>query len=308
MPNCESTAQSFEAPENAPSTIALGIATHRRPRILLETLEHLRLQTRVPDKTIVAYVDSGDIANAAERYPEVHFIQAQAGICRQRNTIVEAALDSCLLIFIDDDFYLEPTYLEVTEAVFAANPAVVAATGTVLADGIHNAGLELAEAKAILAKFTRAASRQTPKPVFNAYGCNMSFRIAAIAANNIRFDERLPLYGWFEDVDFCRQLAPHGAIVKISNAYGVHLGAKTGRTSGVRLGYSQVSNPIYLARKRTLSWPNAITKVAKRLLKNLGRSLVPESYIDRRGRLRGNLLAFRELASGTLDPGRITDL
>ena len=41
-----------------------------------------------------------------------------------------------------------------------------------------------------------------------------------------RFDENLPLYGWLEDVDFCRQLARYGRIVKNIRLIGVHLGSK----------------------------------------------------------------------------------
>jgi GT2 family glycosyltransferase len=296
-----------EANASPPTRLVLGIATHRRPQILLGTLEHLRLQSRAPDRTIVSYGAPEDIADAPERFPAIDFIQSEAGTCKQRNAIIDAAADCSLLVFIDDDFYLEPTYLEATESAFADNPGVVAATGFVLADGIHGAGLDSAEATSILAKVT-PASHQSLKPLFNAYGCNMSFRMAAVVEHAVRFDERLPMYGWFEDVDFCRQLAPHGAIVRISNACGVHLGAKTGRTSGVRLGYSQVANPIYLARKGTLTWLDGVRRIIPLLLKNLLRSNLPEPYIDRRGRLRGNLIALRELAFGSSDPSRINEL
>ncbi len=296
-----------EANESPPTRLVLGIATHRRPQILLGTLEHLKLQSRAPDRTIVSYVVPEDIADTPERFPAIEFIQSEAGSCRQRNAIIDAAAGCSLLVFIDDDFYLEPNYLEATETAFADNPGVVAATGAVLADGIHGAGLHPAEAMSILAKVTPAA-HQLLKPVFNAYGCNMSFRMAAILEHAVRFDERLPMYGWFEDVDFCRQLAPYGATVRISNACGVHLGAKTGRTSGVRLGYSQVANPIYLARKGTLTWLDALWRIAQRVLKNLTKSLSPEPYVDRRGRLRGNFLALRALTSGSLDPRRINNL
>ena len=43
--------------------------------------------------------------------------------------------------------------------------------------------------------------------------------------------------------------ADNGKVVKIDAAFGVHLGTKLGRNSGLRLGYSQIANPLYLARK-----------------------------------------------------------
>jgi GT2 family glycosyltransferase len=136
----------------------------------------------------------------------------------------------------------------------------------------------------------------------------MSIRLATVREHGIRFDELLPLYGWYEDVDFSRQLAPFGSIVRISTACGVHLGIKSGRTSGLRLGYSQIANPIYLARKGSVSWPFALASLLSRSAKNMLRSLAPESYVDRRGRLMGNFVACKELVTGRLCPSKITAL
>ena len=72
------------------------------------------------------------------------------------------------------------------------------------------------------------------------------------SGEGVRFDENLPLYGWAEDVDFCRQLATYGRIVENARTTGVHLGSNSGRTSGVCFGYSQIANPLYLWRKGTL--------------------------------------------------------
>src|SRR5690606_30638203 len=82
------------------------------------------------------------------------------------------------------------------------------------------------------------------------YGCNMAFRRSAI--EGVRFDERLPLYGWLEDVDFSAQAGRKGVLLKSETLVGVHLGVKGGRTSGVRFGYSQIVNPVYLLGKKTI--------------------------------------------------------
>jgi hypothetical protein len=65
------------------------------------------------------------------------------------------------LLFIDDDFYLDPHYLEITERLFVENPEVVASTGRVLADDVKGPGLTVAQAKSIVAGNTgaRACSR-----------------------------------------------------------------------------------------------------------------------------------------------------
>ena len=77
----------------------------------------------------------------------------------------------------------------------------------------------------------------------------MIVRTAPVLAHGLRFDENLPLYGWLEDIDFARSIAPYGRVVKSMLLRGVHLGVKRGRTSGVKLGYSQIANPLYMLEK-----------------------------------------------------------
>ena len=303
-----STITGMNPPETSRLMITVGIATRGRPRILMNTIADLAQQQRTPDEIIVCYSEAEDVAEARARYPGVRFIQCEAGSSRQRNFIIQAAASCDVLVFLDDDFYLEPGYLRITEDLFLNHPSISVSTGKILADGINGPGISFAEAKSIIEKSVEKRHPAGFRTAFNAYGCNMSFRMNTIRQHNVRFDEALPLYGWFEDVDFCRQLAPHGRIVEISNALGVHLGAKSGRTSGLRLGYSQVANPIYLANKGTFTWPRAVQSIFTRCMKNLTRSISPEPYVDRRGRLRGNVLAFRHLFFGSLDPRRITEL
>jgi hypothetical protein len=46
----------------------------------------------------------------------------------------------------------------------------------------------------------------------------------------------------------------------------------------------------------------------RNLVANFARSIYPEPWIDRRGRLKGNLLALKDLVVGDLSPGRIVNL
>ncbi len=104
-----------------------------------------------------------------------------------------------------------------------------------------------------------------------------------------------------EDVDFCRRLAQFGRVVKDPALLGVHLGVKAGRTSGDRFGYSQIVNPVYLWRKGTLRWDRALGQMARNLAANLAGALKPEPWIDRRGRIRGNLKGLFDLSLGRLN-------
>jgi GT2 family glycosyltransferase len=290
------------------TNLVLGIATHGRPAILAQTIAFLAKQERQPDKILVAYAEPADVSDAPDRFPYVTFIQAELGLTRQRNAILSLARDCDILLFIDDDFYLDPHYLRITERFFMAHPDVVASTGTVLADDVKGPGLTVEQAKLILAGDTGAHCEQRISPRYFAYGCNMCLRMAPIREHALRFDETLPLYGWYEDWDFSRQLAQYGSIFHISNACGVHLSIKIGRTTGVRMGYAQVANPIYLARKGTFPRSLVFQFIVGPCLKNLVRSLRPEAHVDRLGRFCGNLAAFRDLLTGTLSPTQITNL
>ena len=83
---------------------------------------------------------------------------------------------------------------------------------------------------------------------------------------------------------------------------------KVGRTPGLRLGYSQIANPAYLVGKGTMRIGHALGLVTRNVAMNLIRSVSPEPYIDRRGRLRGNMLALRQIVRGRADPRQVREL
>ena len=181
-------------------------------------------------------------------------------------------------------------------------------TGRLLADGIKSSGIPLARAMALVSDYDRLPKleRVNLRPRSGLYGCNMAFRAGVIGAE--RFDERLPFYGWQEDVDFSFRLSRSGPIGLTDAFAGVHRGAKGGRVSGVRFGYSQVANILYLCRKRTMGWPFGMRLMWHNILANHARVLWPEPWADRRGRVAGNWLAFADLLRGRLDPMRVVEL
>jgi len=288
--------------------IAIGIATRGRAPILGEVLAELRRQTRKPDRTLVCHVGPEDIADLPTRFPEVQFLAAPAGLPRQRNAILDASDDCDAVLFLDDDFLPAPDYLTVTEAVFDRRRDVVVTTGTVLADGAKGPGIGVEEGRAILARDTAPPDPLRTAPHFNGYGCNMALLLSPMRKHGLRFDENLPLYGWYEDLDLTRRLGKHGAIVRLAGARGVHLGTKAGRVAGTRLGYSQVANAVYLARKGVYPWNRALRSAARNTAMNALRSLKPEPWVDRAGRLRGNLIALSDLLRGRMHPMRVMDL
>ncbi|MGA7807102.1 glycosyltransferase family 2 protein [Bradyrhizobium sp.] len=291
--------------------IAVGIATGGRREVLSRTIDLLAHQTRSPDLLVICPIHATDVdTSSLEKFPApAQVVSAPIGLPAQRNRILSAVAGSDVIVFFDDDFFAQDSYLANVEALFATHSDVAGATGFLLADGAHGPGLTIKQGLDIL----RSDGRADPKnaaltDMEGTYGCNMSFRLEPIRRSNLQFDEHLPLYAWQEDIDFSMRLQPHGRIVKSEALRGVHLGIKAGRTSGVRLGYSQIANPIYLLRKGTMSWKHARKLMGRNVLANLARSLRPEPWVDRKGRLKGNLLAFVDLAVGRISPQRILQL
>ncbi len=285
----------------------IGIATRGRPAILAETIAELSRQTRAPDAILVAHVSAEDIGDLPERRPDIRFLTAPPGLPSQRNAILDAT-GADVLLFLDDDFLPAPAYLEVLADVLQRHQECVVATGTVIADGAKGPGLSFAEARALIAADQPPEDPLAVTPHFNGYGCNMAVRMETVRRSGLRVDERLPLYAWYEDIDFTRALGRYGTILRLAGARGVHLGVKQARSPGRRLGYSQVVNPVYLARKGTFPWRHAIPSVARHVLINALRSLAPEPYVDRFGRLRGNLRGVLDLMLGRADPRRALEL
>lgn len=285
--------------------IVIGIATAGRRNVLSETLAHLTRQSRLPDAILVCPAEPADFDEEAAGRLSVAIgrVEGRRGSCGQRNAILETAGDADLVVFLDDDYMPAHGFLAEAEALFESRPDVVSATGTVLADGIHGPGIGADEALRILA--ADAGEARATWPVYNAYGCNMLVRMAAVRAAGARFDENLPLYGWQEDVDFCRQLAPYGEIVHSTALRGVHLGSKRGRTSGLRFGYSQIANPIYLWRKGSMAPRKALRLMVGNVAANMLGSLREQEFVDRRGRLKGNGIALIDLMRARLNPQRI---
>ena len=289
--------------------LVLAITSTGRREILSETLRALALQTRRPDLIVlsVASEEDFDAALVQNLVASSVVVSGPKGGCAQRNRVLEMLRPDDIVMMTDDDFLMAPDYLEQAMRLFAARPDMVMATGKVLADGICGPGYDHAEGRRHLGS-ARGDSTAAVQPAYNAYGCNMAIRAYPELQNKLRYDERLPLYGWLEDVDFSRRLAAYGQIIRSPALVGVHLGTKTGRQSGLRLGYSQIANPLYLIGKGSIDRRLAFRLMARNVAANVLHAARPEPWVDRRGRLKGNLLAVFELIRGRLAPERVLEL
>ena len=289
--------------------VAVIVASLGRPDALSALMVDLRMQTQKPDRIILSVPSTSDLPADLVSFPEVETILAPRGSCVQRNVALDRlGMSSDIVVFIDDDYVPSRFAIERIADFFAANPDIAGATGHLLADGANGPGIDLEDARAMLAVYD---GKPAPSPVVfrelhGLYGCNMAFRTKHLGS--VRFDERLPLYGWQEDIDFSAQVRSHGPVVKTFAFAGVHRGIKAGRSAGIRVGYSQVVNPVYLVRKGTMRPRYALKIVARNVCANCFRSFRPEPWVDRLGRGCGNWLGLVGVAFGRITPERLQSL
>jgi GT2 family glycosyltransferase len=288
--------------------IAVIIASTGRPVEAARWVEHCAAQTLPPVELIYSLARPMDLP-ADFTSPHAQVIIGRGGLTTQRNTGMAAlSSDPDIIVFFDDDYVPSRYCFEGIAKSFSDNRELVATSGVLLSDGINSAGVPYEDARRMIGDFDRDHYWPIPayRPLDGAYGCNMAFRATAIAGE--RFDERLPLYGWQEDVDFSRRVARRGQMATSNLFTGVHQGTKGGRTSGRKLGYSQVANIVYLMRKGTMPAGKGLRLVMGNMLANHGKVLRPEPWIDRKGRSLGNWQALRDCLIGKVSPERILEM
>lgn len=296
------------------------IATKGRSKETYTLLEYLARQTETATHLVIVGSEEKDI-EGLQQHPLVITAQAtillaQAGLTIQRNAGLDAllprvtALDSrdWFVTFFDDDYRPASNWLECAAQAFSQHPSTMGLTGNVLADGVNSEfGISEDDAAAYLSGSKPAQSHWSTAPyakkVRSLYGCNMAYR--GTVAAGLRFDEELPMYGWQEDADYSGRARRFGSLLHEPSCRGVHLGVSAGRTSGVRFGYSQISNPIFLVRKGSMGWPKALKLISKNCIANITKTLLRVPIKDFPGRLKGNYLACVHLLSGKLHPQNI---
>jgi hypothetical protein len=264
-------------------------------------------QTVQPASIILSLGEEGSALPETEALPRVSCIVGARGSSIQRNTAIPFVRTRYTL-FLDDDVELATDYIEQMERLFAADPTIVGASGGVAADGAPaRVPIDRRVAARAIREYT--GSRDCV-PFKDVYGCNMFVRSDVLQVE--RFDERLPLYGWLEDLDFSLRLKKHGRIVRHRGALVAHLATRSGRTSDLRYGYTKIANPWYLWRKKVLSsLPEVIVRYwVKTTLANLLRAFLSNGPpgVDYRKRLIGNLMAYRDLTLFRLDPQNILNI
>ncbi|MFC6256541.1 glycosyltransferase family 2 protein, partial [Kocuria oceani] len=144
-------------------------------------------------------------------------------------------------------------YIETAISALDSNPEAVGVTGSLILDGASRGyPVSFGEARSALKSSWREHASLQVVDVPSLYGCNFAVRYSAAAS--LLFDDQLPLYSWLEDLDYSRRLAHRGRLVRCDQCVAVHHGsASGGRTQHVRFGYSQITNPVHLWKKGSIS-------------------------------------------------------
>jgi GT2 family glycosyltransferase len=288
--------------------VCILIATTGRAAMLRQVAPHWLGQSRPADAIVISAASPADVEGLSDIAPGIEVVFGPKGLPAQRNTAMRAVAGRCdVASFFDDDLIPSGRYLERLEALFSQHPDLMGVSGALVDDGVTRGGLEFQEGVAKVAA-ADAALPPLDSPmhdISHMYGCNMAARMPF--ALDVGFDERLPLYAWQEDRDFSKRLHAHGRVVRTAALTGVHLGTTAGRSPGKRLGYAQVANPWYFLSKGTMRPLEAASLVGRNMAANLLKSPFPEPWVDRFGRLRGNLTAVGDILAGRCAPERMLD-
>ncbi|MFV0633107.1 glycosyltransferase [Demequina sp.] len=283
------------------------IASVGRPGLLADVMTDLDAQDHPFARKVISVPDHASLPPDLKDWTSV---VGTRGAAAQRNAGIEAiAGEVDVLFFFDDDAVVRSDYISQSLAVFERHPCAVALTGRVLLDGAAHSAGEVSRERALA-----ALAHSTTEPLTGAtvrgrtlYGCNFAFRHDRVP--DIRFDDRLPLYSWLEDHDLARRLMHHGHLLSAHDCVVVHRGASSGgRTNHVRLGYSQLMNPVHLARTGSFPLWLAAWEIFRPTVKNLAYAVVGDQASWRRQRVRGNALGVGDALRGRITPERILDL
>jgi GT2 family glycosyltransferase len=302
---------SFSSSSISPASIAVLIASRRRPGELSATVDSIRRQTYKPVQIILSVFDESDVSPQLIRDRDVTICMGNSGNPVQLNAGLKLLVDEVSVISIlDDDVELSRNYLKGVVRAFRTNPGLVGVDASLLANGnISRQGAIniLTHYDAEHSEVPEVSDLKDYRIGRGLYGCCMSFRRTVL--DLVQFDERLPLYAWLGDTDMSIRAQRYGRCAQLLDTCLVHLAVSSGKLSGKRFGYSQIMNPVYLAKKGVLTWTEVFkVHLLKCFAGNMVGLLRRDKNIDRASRLAGNMIAVTRLLSGKVDPEYILSI
>jgi len=287
--------------------VAIVLASAGRGDLLGAVLANCRELAGGSFEIVVSVPDEASLPADRSLLDGVHVVVGTRGLAAQRNAGLDALEGVDIAAFFDDDAVVRQDYLSNAVAFLREHPSVVGLTGRVLLDGAVSGEIAVEAADEAIVRSAGEPASALWSPTRELYGCN--FVVRTSASPGLRFDGRLPLYSWLEDHDFARRLMRSGTLAHVEDCVIVHRAAASGgRQAHVRLGYSQVMNPVYLNRKGSFPLWLAAQQIFRPVAKNVALAAAGPHRSWRRERLRGNLAAAADVLKGRITPERIVEL
>lgn len=296
--------------------IYIAICSVDRAEVLHQTVSALSGQTLQPEAIYICVFSGADVYEKSVNLPLVKILKSPLkGSSSQRNYAIEHIENSPenVVLFLDDDVFLESKYLEKMEQLFSSSKKLLALSAHVALDG----GISASDAKRKMSAYdnghlSELVIRSSGKH-WVCHGCNMAFRRSILELE--RFDEQLPLYSYAEDYDLSVRVARHGIVGKVDQGLGVaHLAYSGGRVSEFRRGYSMVANNYYFLGKGVCHTIPIIGYVRfwaiivlKETIHDFFMAIVKKGDLDYEGRARGRLLGVFDIMRRRSDPRRILE-
>jgi len=239
--------------------VAIGLCTYRRPRQLVRCLQSLA-EMAVPDafSLCVIIVDNDPEGTAQETvntfkevasFPVYYRVEPRKGIPCARNSVLKQAamLGITDLAFVDDDEYVEPTWLEILWSRYAGSDA------DVMAGYVTTVYPPETPRWITKGRFFQNPRRQSDTQLLSAATGNVIFDFQKLALQwGLSFDEGFALTGG-SDADFFYRAAYKGAVIKWTGDAVVYeelaqermrigyLLKNRFRKSNLKLGYKKLS-------------------------------------------------------------------
>lgn len=227
--------------------LTVGIVTYERPAVLVEALDALLDQTRLPDEVIVVSDSaSGRSADAVEPYEQAfasrgvawRFVERReaASLPGARNVVVEAATGD-VICFLDDDAVPVSGWLEAIEATYRERDAVAVGGPALATDEDLTLRLEPVTDRRDwnwineYGEVSMEADRWKPPETVECdalMGANMTFR-AGVFDRVGGFDPGYGSPAIFEDVDMLARLREE-PVLYVPEAVVYHKRAESGGT------------------------------------------------------------------------------
>jgi len=321
---------------NRPLTAGVVIATRNRPHPLRDTLLSLGTQTRLPDIVVVVDSSDGDSSKAETDglvpslgYPLLFQRADRPSAATQRNQGV-AAIETDVVVFLDDDVIVEPAFLRELMAVFDTDTeaAVGGVSGTItnqvysppsrlnwLLLGLCTGDWSKDYAGRLIGPAVNFLPRDIPDTVQGVEwlpsGCTAYRRHVFLRH---RFSPQFEGYSFAEDVHLSSRVRKTHRLLNTTRArlYHLDLGGSTHR-NWRRLGESMVINrhcimTSVLGRKRVWDYVHLFAyEIIYGSLAWISAGDCPARILRLTELVRGKLMGFWTISTGN-SPHRVTSL